>query len=306
MGTNGSERDPQVRRVVVTGAAGLIGRAVLDLLQDKGVAATAVVLEDPGDLRADRVLVGSAGDPAVAEAAMDGADAVVHLAAIPSPVPGREQEVFAGNTAATFVVLEAAGHAGIRHAAIASSINALGLKFGVDRSVAPEYVPWDTAQRTVASDPYSMSKWVDEFTAASMARRWQLSVVCLRFPAVLRFASTDLAEMDRYVGSGPERVGRGAPDLWLYLDVRDAAAAAYAALAVPGPGAVPMFVAAPETYLPYPTEQALDRSWPDVPRRVRFTGRQAPVDLEPMRTILGIEAQHRLVGDLVDLPAPVS
>jgi|GEM_PF-303284 len=289
-------------RVVVTGAAGLIGRAVLDLLQERGISATALVLADPGDLKADRVIVGNAGDPVVARDAVADADAVVHLAAIPSPVPGREQEVFAGNTAATFAVLEAAGRAGITRATIASSINALGLRYTPVPGTAPASLPWDVSQATAAADPYSMSKWVDEFTAAAMARRHGMSVVCLRYPYVMRLRSTALSELDPYVGGVEERLAGGATDLWLYLDVRDAAAAALAGLAVPGPGAVPIYVAAPTTFLPYPTEQVLDRYWPQVPRTQRLEGRAAPVDLAPMRTILGIEPKHVLHAELVDLP----
>ena len=45
--------------------------------------------------------------------AVAGADALIHLAAIPTPLLGTPREVFATNTQATFVALEAAGVAGV-------------------------------------------------------------------------------------------------------------------------------------------------------------------------------------------------
>jgi nucleoside-diphosphate-sugar epimerase len=71
-------------RVLVTGAAGLVGSAVLESLATLGRATAALILQ-PADVPADRVLVGDALDGWVVAEAMTGADAVVHLAAIPSP-----------------------------------------------------------------------------------------------------------------------------------------------------------------------------------------------------------------------------
>ena len=72
-------------RVLVTGAAGRIGRAVLTELTSRGDSATALVLADPGDLAADQIFVGSAADSNLVRSAVRHVDAVIHLAAIPSP-----------------------------------------------------------------------------------------------------------------------------------------------------------------------------------------------------------------------------
>ncbi|NUR89462.1 MAG: NAD-dependent epimerase/dehydratase family protein, partial [Nonomuraea sp.] len=50
-----------MNRILVTGAAGLIGRAVLAHCAREGAQVTALVLDDPGDHKADRVVVGDAG-----------------------------------------------------------------------------------------------------------------------------------------------------------------------------------------------------------------------------------------------------
>src|SRR4051794_37196570 len=128
------------QRVLVTGAAGRIGRGVLDLLAAGGMAANALVLEDSGDLPAELVVEGDATDPAAVAAAMKGADAVIHLAAIATPEWEPAERVFAVNTQSTFTVLEQAGRAGVRRACVASSQAANGLAFAAT-DLHPAYVP---------------------------------------------------------------------------------------------------------------------------------------------------------------------
>ncbi|GAA2833648.1 hypothetical protein GCM10020220_023190 [Nonomuraea rubra] len=75
------------RRVLVTEAAGSVGRATLDLLARRQMKATGLGLRDPGGLPLDRMVVGSAGDPEVVRRAPVGAKAVIHLAALPALGP---------------------------------------------------------------------------------------------------------------------------------------------------------------------------------------------------------------------------
>ena len=85
--------------MLVTGAAGLVGRVVTRVFADHGAAATALVLEDPGDLAevgADRVVIGDAADVGLVREALADVDAVVHLAALPTPRYGTAQEGFGG------------------------------------------------------------------------------------------------------------------------------------------------------------------------------------------------------------------
>lgn len=283
--------------VLVTGAAGHVGRATLDVLAEQGIAATALVLDDPGDLAAARVVVGDAGRPDDVADALAGVDAVIHLAALPSPALGTPEHVFSVNTRATFVVLEQAGQARVRGAAIASSFAIGGATFGVRPEPLP-YLPIDTALPLRISDPYALSKQVDETTAAMMARRHAMSVVALRLPFVGDEGGRVRTAADRYAHAP----GTGAPDVWSYLDVRDAARALLAAAQVTRAGAHVLYVAAPETLAPYPTEWLLDTYLPDVPRRRKFAGRSVPVDLDPAHDLLGFAAQHSY--PVVELQAP--
>lgn len=274
-------------RVLVTGAAGLIGTAVLDLLSASGVPATALVLEPPGDLNADRVLVGDARDPGLVADALRGADAVIHLAAIPHPNADPAEEVFGRNTLATFTVLDHAGRAGITRAAIASSYAVCGLPFA-RRPLRMPYLPIDAALPLQITDPYALSKKADEATADMIHRRYDMNVVALRLPFV-GTPEKRLAEMaDRYARDPAS----GAADVWSYLDARDAARALVAALTPARPGAHVVYVAATETLAPQPTEWLLETFHPGVPRKP-FPGRTVPIDLDPARDLLRFTPRFR-------------
>jgi nucleoside-diphosphate-sugar epimerase len=271
-------------RVLVTGAAGLIGTAVLDRLATGGVPVTALVLDETPGVRAGRVVVGDAGDPDVVAVALGGVTAVIHLAAIPTPLDDPDHVVFGRNTGATFAVLDGAGRAGVRRAAIASSYSVCGLPFARVPTRLP-YLPLDVRTPLQITDPYALSKQVDEATAAMMHRRYGLDVVALRLPFV--GPAGKLARMAAWYAGEP---GRGAPNLWSYLDVRDAARALVAALRPAEPGNHVLYLAAPETLSARPTEWLLDRFHPGVPRP-SFPGRSVPIDLEPARNLLGFEAE---------------
>ena len=93
----------------------------------------------------------------------------------------------------------------------------------------------------------------------------------------------------------------GAADVWCYLDARDAARAMVAALNPARPGHHVVYVAAPETLAPYPTDHLLDRFHPGVPRPP-FPGRTVPIDLEPARELLDFTAVHPWHLEQRDLP----
>jgi nucleoside-diphosphate-sugar epimerase len=276
----------------VTGAGGRIGLAVLDLLRSRAIAATALIRSE-GDAPlaishgADRVVVGDAGDPEVVDAAMSGADQVVHLAARPSPTEGTPLEVFAENTRATFTVLDAATRHGIRRATIASSYAICGLPFA-SRKLSPPYLPFDAELPLQPTDAYALAKRTDEATADMFARRGGITVVALRLP---------------FIGSGDDKLAAraqelditpadGAADLWSYLDTRDAARAMVDALRVTTPGAHVVYVAAPDVLSRLDTEELLRRYHPQVPRKRRFSGREVPIDLAPAARLFGFRAEH--------------
>lgn len=287
-------------RVLVTGAGGMIGRAVVDDLVAQGIAVTALDRVEPDGLPADRMVIGEAGDPAAVDEALVDADAVIHLAALPSPGSGTPLEVFGGNTRATFVVLEAAGRHGIRRCAISSSYSITGLPWAAE-ILHPAYVPVDEDLPLQIEDPYGLSKQVDEATCLMMTRRHGLTVIALRLP----FVANEQRRRDRLAATTADPL-IGSAEMWAYLDVRDAARALRLSLTVPASGFHAVLVAAPETLAPYPTDDLLARYHPSVPVRRALPGRAVPMELSRARNLLGFTAEHQVELDLRPLPADLT
>jgi nucleoside-diphosphate-sugar epimerase len=279
------------RRVLVTGAAGRIGLVTVAHLNELGAKVTALSNVEHPDLKADRVLIGDTRSEADVARALDGAEYVVHLAALAHPSSGSPYDVYSINVVSTFNVLAQAGALGIDRAVIASSINATGVPFN-PHEIRPPYFPWDEQAPTDVADWYSLSKQNDENTARMAWRRWGIDVVAFRFPHVN--SPEVLQQMSEHARKDP---GSGLREAWSYLDTRDAAYSVELGLTAPLSGAHTFFVTASTTIAPYPTDDLLDAYAAQVPRRRRFAGREVPIDLTAVRTVLGFEARHEL-----DLP----
>ncbi|MFB9447066.1 NAD(P)-dependent oxidoreductase [Dactylosporangium vinaceum] len=272
-------------RVLVTGANGNIGRAVCARLAAEQASIAALVLAEPAPPPASAWVIGDAGDPDTVRRALgDGVDAVVHLAAIPAPTLGTPIDVFAGNTRATFNVLEECARAGVRRAVIASSYSILGLPFA-PRVLHPAYYPIDESTPLQIEDPYSLSKQVDEATAAMMQRRYGLDIVALRFPFTAgadRIAATAAATRE-----DPSRM---AADSWSYLHVDDAAAAVWLALTRPVTGVHPLLLAAPTTLADRSTMDLIAEYHPSTVLNRPIPGRDTPIDTGAIERLLGFRA----------------
>jgi nucleoside-diphosphate-sugar epimerase len=120
-------------KVAVAGGSGKAGRAVIrDLLEhgydvlniDVWPSAESSSPDSPAPyLAADLTDYGQGLE------AISGSDAVVHLAAIPSPVHGTPDVVFRTNMTSTHAVFAAAVRLGLRRVVWASSETTLGLPF---------------------------------------------------------------------------------------------------------------------------------------------------------------------------------
>lgn len=268
-------------RVLITGADGEIGRAASAELLRAGYDVTALSLSYGTDHPADRVLVGDTTSVDDVAAALQDADVVAHFAAIPHPSLGTPYEIFRVNTDSTFNVLEQAGRRGIRRAVIASSINALGYPNNPHRAFPPAFPLREDTPSDVA-DAYSLSKGIDEQTAAYAHRRYGIDVVALRFPLakwpeVLREAATEVA-------ADPESMAR---EGWAYLTMADAARAVRVAIEADTSGVLVAGLSADDTLLGGATAELLARFAPDVPVQAPVVGDDALIDTSVAATVLG-------------------
>lgn len=177
--------------ILITGGSGRIGRVTAAHLLAQGHRIRILDREAKSNLTSDTLkTIQSADyhqvditDYASLRAHFADIEAIVHLAAIPYPAPGKDAEIFDINGAGTFNIYQAAAEAGIQRVVSASSINALGNKFGV-RPTPLHYFPIDEDHPPSTSDVYSFSKQIVEEMAAYFWRRNGISGVCMRFPWV--------------------------------------------------------------------------------------------------------------------------
>ena len=308
-------------RIVVTGAAGGIGRWVVADLVANGHVVVAVDRVAPGSMRpgtggqepadpstgsdtcgpprpTERVEwhLGDARDATLLERATMGADALIHLAAIPAPTLGTAYDVFATNTQATFTALEAAGKAGVRRVAIASSISLLGLPYS-PVPISPLEAPIPDDHPDIGSDPYALSKETDEATLRTMHRRHGYQAIALRISGV-----APMAFHRERLPSAEADPGLLANECWAYLESRDAARAFALAVEREIPGVTAINVMAPDTNSSVPSAELMARYHPATRLRRPLVGYESIFDTTRARELLGFTALHRLFPERTDRP----
>jgi len=300
-----------MKRVLVTGAAGLLGRFVVDELSRHGHVVRGL------DRRAGEARiewrVADVTDVEAVRDAVRGMDAVLHIAAVPNIWSGDGQTIMRVNTLGTYTVFDAAEAAGIGRVVFCSSDSVAGYTVREGRMLAPRYAPLDLDHPLLATDPYAVSKVLGEDLARSFALRG-LSMVALRtvFVAYPEMAGEIVARAKDPAGyrgpavGGPSSAGGG--PLQHHIDPRDLARAFRLALALPmQPGDFERFyLSAQVTLSPEPTLDRLRRLHggavevrdPEVFRRQPF----APLyDLSHAAERLGFVAeydQRHLLGGL--------
>ena len=165
-------------KVAVTGASGSIGSYVLAILHERGHELVAVGRTRP---RSDNVRFSPASleDQESLERGFAGADVVVHLAAVTSPLRAPALELLETNVSGTFRVLEAAVRAGVGKVVFASSGAATGFSFPC-RDRAPRYLPLDEEHPCDPDDTYGLSKLLGEQACGRWSRAHDLSTISLR------------------------------------------------------------------------------------------------------------------------------
>jgi nucleoside-diphosphate-sugar epimerase len=172
-------------KILVTGAAGYLGRATVQALVAEGHEVVGTDRRPPneadGNFRvADLLAFGEVA------ALMQGVGAVVHLGNHPHVRAAPPQRVYGENCAMNINVFHAAAEAGVSAVIFASSIQAVatGPTAG-GGSWRPSYLPFDSWMPHDAGNVYAASKVAGEDLLGLMVRRGLSCGVALRFPRIL-------------------------------------------------------------------------------------------------------------------------
>ena len=282
-----------VKKVLVTGSDGHIGRVVVQELRDYGYEVT------PADLHPTQpwgAKIVNFEDLGQVVGIMHGHDAVIHLAAIPTPTRHTAEVVFRNNVMAQFNVLEAATILGIKNVVTASSLSALGYAYR-HRQFNPERIPIDETHPLLSQDTYGLSKMVGEELAEGFLRRTpDMALVSLRFTWVMgEDGRQSLLERRDEL---PAANASGA--FWTYVDVRDAAQACRLSMEYNTPGHEAFYISAPIILRSEPIEALLKKHFPgDYPVAEHIRGNISPVDCSKAERLLGWKARYHWDGSLL-------
>lgn len=200
-----------IQTVLVTGAAGWIGQAVCPGLAEAGMTVRGTdLVELPAGLPGATADLADPDAAGVLAELLDGADAVLHLGAIPAE--DTWPRILANNIDTTQRVLDAARASGVGRMVLASSNHATGF---TRRRPGDEPLPADAPMRPDTF--YGVSKVTMEALGALYVERHGMDVVALRIGSFL-----DRPTAPRHLAT--------------WLSPADTVRLAHAALTAPAPG----------------------------------------------------------------------
>jgi nucleoside-diphosphate-sugar epimerase len=267
-------------KVVVTGASGKAGRAVVRALLAHEHDVLAVDVVPPAELAAASLLADLTDFGQTVEC-LAGSDAVVHLAAIPASGIHTEETTFRTNMLSTYNVFEAARLLGLRRVVWASSETIFGLPFEREQ---PAYAPIDEDAPAYPESSYALSKVLSEELGRQLHRWTGTPYVALRFSNIMephdyeRFPSFwDDPNLRRW-------------NLWGYVDARDVAESCRLALEA-DVGAEHFIIAAADTVMNRPSRELMAAVFPAVPYQPTGGDFDTLLSIEKARKLLAYEPQ---------------
>ena len=272
--------------IVVTGAAGRLGRRVVQLLVEQGRDVLATDQVEADELPAEFVRC-RLQDAEAVEDVLKGAEAVVHMGAIPGPSRAEPREIFENNVSADFNVMMSAAEQGLRRVVFSSS--AFGMGWAHDgNAFVPMYLPLDEEHPMMPFEPYGLTKQVGEDIGRMIARNSATTVVSLRFTNV---ALPEVQEEFPWPAPTPENPLTLV--MWAYADARDVAEAHVLALDAEIEEYEAFMVAQPSSRFEEPTIDLVKNNFGDrVEIREGLSGTASVISTAKAQRLLGWKPRH--------------
>jgi nucleoside-diphosphate-sugar epimerase len=184
-------------RVALTGASGYTGGRLLEALRARGDHVAVLVRPESVSerlrARASRLVEGRLGDPVAAARLVEGADAVLHVAAVYRTAGHPDSYYREVNVVGTERLLEAAARAGVRRFVHTSTV-------GVHGHV--EHPPADESAPFAPGDVYQATKAEAEALAFEFHRKRGLPVAVVRPGAIYGPEETRFLKLFRAIAHG--------------------------------------------------------------------------------------------------------
>ena len=264
-------------KIAVTGGNGRIGQAVVELAQEQGH--TVVNIDRvPGKQDAPTLQLDTTDYNAFVKA-IDGCDALIHLAAIAAPWGHPDHIVHNNNVVSSYNALRAAAEVGIKRVCQASSINAIGGAYS--RWPHYDYFPLDEQHPTYNEDPYSLSKWICECQADSIVRRYEgMTIASLRIHGVVSARAES-------VNWKNDSDNIAAKHLWGYTRQDATANACLLGITAVFSGHQVFYIVAPDTMMDVPSRTLKEQYYPDVAVTGDLSGNTGFFNCQKAERLLG-------------------
>ena len=271
-----------LKKIVVTGGSGKAGRAVVRDLLEHGYEVLNVDVVPSREALAPFLKI-DLTDLGQTFEALQGADGVVHLAAIPAPGLQSEEVTFRVNMTSTYNIFSAATALGLKRVVWASSETTLGLPFDREQ---PAYAPIDEDHPLYPESSYALSKVLSEEMARQFNRWSDIPFVGLRFSNIM-----EPQDYQRFSGFWDDPLKRKW-NLWGYVDARDVAQSCRLGLEADIQGAEAFIIAAADTVMNRPNPELMAAVFPNVPLREGTGEFETLLSITKARKLLGYAPQY--------------
>lgn len=273
-------------KIVVTGAAGKIGRWTVRTLLEAGHDVTATDKKLREESAATNFIQAELRDYGQVCQLLKGSDAVVHLGNIPTDVRNTPQAIFENNMMVNFNILEACKDFQIPKLVWASSETVLGYPFVADQL---SYLPLDEQHPTTIKSSYAMAKILTEHLSELYHNLTDGQIIALRF--------ANIYEPDEYEKIPNMHWNNQEQDIqrknaWAYCDVRDAAQACRLAVEADGLGYQIFHITAPDTIMPDTSMNLVQKYFPNLRLKRPINGHETLMAIDKAKEVLGYNPSY--------------